>query len=177
MFAFVTLVTSDFYLPGALTLAAALKDVHSSSSSPIPFQTVCLTTPETVDVTSIKLLRRAFDTVVGVEIISQHDKYGLNLLGMCVPHPCFNILARCIVINFLWCLAPRTLFTHLNAFHTGLVLTLPLPRSPRSRYRVDKAPHLPPHPISQTHLLGCRCFTCATSFSSLSSRTRILRRT
>ena len=51
-YAFVTLVTSDFYLPGALALAAALKDLHPSPPSPpeVDFQTVCLVTPETVDV-------------------------------------------------------------------------------------------------------------------------------
>lgn len=32
-FAFVTLLTSDSYLPGALTVAAALKDVHRPLSS------------------------------------------------------------------------------------------------------------------------------------------------
>ncbi|KAL6298716.1 hypothetical protein BKA93DRAFT_810095 [Sparassis latifolia] len=83
-FAFVSLLTSDSYLPGALAVAAALKDLH-----PVPpvqpeveFQTVCLVTPETVDVSSIKLLRRAFDVVVGVELIEQEDNVkGLQLLG------------------------------------------------------------------------------------------------
>ncbi|KAF8640611.1 hypothetical protein AX17_000272 [Amanita inopinata Kibby_2008] len=79
MYAFVSLLTSDPYLPGALALAAALNDLHPSPQ--IPFQTVCLVTPETVDVTSIKLLRKAFDTVVGVEVIEQEDTKGLTLLG------------------------------------------------------------------------------------------------
>jgi glycogenin len=82
-FAFVTLLTSDSYLPGALALAAAIKDVHPSPPTPpqSDFQTVCLVTPETVDVTSIKLLRRAFNIVVGVETIGQEDEKGLQLLG------------------------------------------------------------------------------------------------
>lgn len=82
-YAFVTLVTSDAYLPGALTLAAALKDVHPSPVLPpeVEFETVCLVTPETVDVSSIKLLRRAFNVVVGVETIVQQDDSGLRLLG------------------------------------------------------------------------------------------------
>nr|AAS46741.1 putative glycogenin protein [Pleurotus djamor] len=78
-YAFVTLVTSDPYLPGALALVAALNDVHKASD--IPFDTVCLVTPETVDVASIKLLRKAFRLVVGIELIVQPDPSGLNLLG------------------------------------------------------------------------------------------------
>ncbi|CDO72950.1 Glycosyltransferase Family 8 protein [Trametes cinnabarina] len=82
-YAFTTLVTSDHYLPGALAVAAALKELHPSPPTPpeVPFQTVCLVTPETVDVSSIKLLRRAFDVVIGVEVIEQEDTKGLQLLG------------------------------------------------------------------------------------------------
>ncbi|KAF9270582.1 nucleotide-diphospho-sugar transferase [Marasmius fiardii PR-910] len=82
-YAFVTLVTSDSYLPGALTLAAALQDVHPSPAvhPEVAFQTVCLVTPETVDVSTIKLLRRAFNVVVGVELITQEVDKGLQLLG------------------------------------------------------------------------------------------------
>ena len=82
-YAFATLVTSDHYLPGALALAAALKEVHlpSSLSSNPPFDTVCITTPETVDVKTIKLLRKAFDVVVGVEVIEEENEAGLKLLG------------------------------------------------------------------------------------------------
>ena len=82
-YAFVTLVTSDHYLPGALAVAAALKDLHPSPPVPpeVPFQTACLVTPESVDVSTIKLLRRAFDVVIGVEIIEQEDGKGLQLLG------------------------------------------------------------------------------------------------
>ena len=86
-YAFVTLLTSDSYLPGALTLAAALKDIHPSPATPpeVDFQTVCLVTPETVDIASIKLLRKAFDLVVGVEIIEENNERGLQLLG--APSP------------------------------------------------------------------------------------------
>lgn len=82
-YAFVTLVTSDHYLPGALAVAAALKEIHLSPPTPpeVSFQTLCLVTPESVDVSSIKLLRRAFDIVIGVEIIEQADSKGLQLLG------------------------------------------------------------------------------------------------
>lgn len=83
LYAFVTLVTSDHYLPGALAVAAALKDQHHSHPVPheVAFQTLCLVTPESVDVSTIKLLRRAFDVVIGVEIIEQEDGTGLQLLG------------------------------------------------------------------------------------------------
>ncbi len=82
-YAFVTLLTSDSYLPGALTLAAALNDIHPSPAHPpeVDFQTVCLVTPETVDIASIKLLRKAFDLVVGVELIEENNERGLQLLG------------------------------------------------------------------------------------------------
>jgi hypothetical protein len=82
-YAFVTLVSSDSYLPGALTLAAALKDIHPSPPVPpeVDFQTVCLVTPEIVDVSTIKHLRKAFNLVIGVEVIDQNDEKGLKLLG------------------------------------------------------------------------------------------------
>ncbi|KAH9944239.1 uncharacterized protein BXZ73DRAFT_87178 [Epithele typhae] len=58
-------------------------ELHPSPpvSPEVPFQTLCLVTPESVDVSSIKLLRRAFDIVIGVEIIEQEDLTGLKLLG------------------------------------------------------------------------------------------------
>ncbi|KIY51277.1 family 8 glycosyltransferase, partial [Fistulina hepatica ATCC 64428] len=75
--AFVTLVTSDHYVPGALVVAAALRDLHHIRD----FEIVCLITPESLDVASIKALRHAFDAVVGVELIEQRDNKGLKLLG------------------------------------------------------------------------------------------------
>lgn len=83
-FAFATLLTTDSYLPGALTLAAALHDVHTQlpAANRVPFETVCLVTPETVDVKSIKALRKAFDVVVGVEVLEfETNQQGLSLLG------------------------------------------------------------------------------------------------
>jgi hypothetical protein len=82
-YAFATLLTSDHYLPGALALAAALKDVHDSLDD---IDLVCLVTPETVDVKSIKLLRRAFNHVIGVEVIEQQSPKGLELLGLYLPY-------------------------------------------------------------------------------------------
>lgn len=88
-YAFVTLTSSDSYLPGALALAGALKDVHPSPAVPpqVDFLTVSLVTPESVDVSTIKRLREAFDVVIGVETILQQDEAGLALLGECFPNP------------------------------------------------------------------------------------------
>ncbi|KAH7886130.1 glycosyltransferase family 8 protein [Phlebopus sp. FC_14] len=82
-YAFVTLLTSDSYLPGALAIAGALKDIHRSRppDHQVKYDTVCMVTPETLDVTSIKLLRRAFDVVIGIEVIAQPQTQGLALLG------------------------------------------------------------------------------------------------
>ncbi|KAF7303235.1 putative glycosyltransferase family 8 protein GLGEN [Mycena kentingensis (nom. inval.)] len=82
-YAFATLLTSPEYLPGVLTVAGALRDLHTVPAAPpeVDFQTVCIVTPETVDAGSIRLLRKAFDVVVGVEIIAQEDDKGLRLLG------------------------------------------------------------------------------------------------
>ncbi|OAX43045.1 hypothetical protein K503DRAFT_766244 [Rhizopogon vinicolor AM-OR11-026] len=79
-FAFVTLLTSDSYLPGALAVSGALKDVHQPQSH-IKYDTVCIVTPETLDVSTIKFLRKAYDIVIGVEVIDQPDAAGLSLLG------------------------------------------------------------------------------------------------
>ncbi|KAF8481440.1 hypothetical protein JB92DRAFT_1705884 [Gautieria morchelliformis] len=85
--AFVTLVTSDSYLPGALVVAAALQDLHPSPPiypdeyDPSEFHRVCLITPETLDVNTMKHLRRAFDVVIGVEVIEEDTEEGLTLLG------------------------------------------------------------------------------------------------
>lgn len=82
-YAFVTLLTSDAYLPGALAIAAALNDVHQPlpSDQTVEYETVCLVAPETVEVTAIRLLRKAFNVVIGVEIIVPPDTESLNLLG------------------------------------------------------------------------------------------------
>lgn len=86
-YAFVTLVTTDGYLPGSLVVAAALRDLHPSPPQspdeidPSKFHVVCLVTPETVNVQTLKLLRRAFDVVIGVEILKEDTEDALALLG------------------------------------------------------------------------------------------------
>lgn len=98
-FAFATLLTTDSYLPGALTLAAAIRDVHAQSpdANQIPFETVCLVTPETVDVQSIKALRKIFDVVVGVEVLEfESNQRGLSLLG---AYDCFVSLPKALDVS------------------------------------------------------------------------------
>lgn len=82
-YAFATLVTSDSYAKGAQVVAAALRELHPTPPTPpeVPFETVCIVTPETVDVSTIKALRKAFDVVIGVEVIEEDQAEGLRLLG------------------------------------------------------------------------------------------------
>lgn len=79
--AFVTLLTDSSYLPGALVLLHALRQLHPA---PRGFKIVCLITPETVDARAIGILQNAgFDLVVGVEPISsgKQNYRGLELMG------------------------------------------------------------------------------------------------
>ncbi|MCO5590113.1 hypothetical protein L7F22_044082 [Adiantum nelumboides] len=93
-FAFVTLVTTDHYLPGALVLVHSLRQAHTTISKPAGALTpadlanlgaaglsnrtsidkkvdlVCLVTPATISVRTVKTLVRYFDKVVGVEPLS-----------------------------------------------------------------------------------------------------------
>ena len=109
-YAFATLLTSDSYLQGALTLVAALRDVHPSPavSPEVEFETVCIVTPETVDVSTVKVLRKAFDVVVGVEVITQPDDRNLQLLG----EPFFHALVNCFSFPERWLILRRV---HLRA--------------------------------------------------------------
>lgn len=79
--AFVTLLTDLSYLPGALVLLHALRQLHPA---PRDFKIVCLITPETVDARAIGILQNAgFDLVVGVEPIAsgKRNYRGLELMG------------------------------------------------------------------------------------------------
>src|SRR5271154_2122082 len=69
-YAFVTLLTSKSYVPGAITLAGALKDLHPSPPV-LPedeFETVCLFTSKTINGGDIDLLKAIFDHVTDVEL-------------------------------------------------------------------------------------------------------------
>jgi hypothetical protein len=79
--AFVTLLTTPSYLPGALVLLHSILDLHPE---PREFKTVCLVTPETVDAKTIGTLREAgWDMVIGVEPIGSGiaGDQGLRLMG------------------------------------------------------------------------------------------------
>lgn len=91
-----TLVTSDSYAKGALVVAAALRELHPIPATPpeVPFDTVCIVTPETVDVSTIKTLRKGFDVVIGVEVIDENQASGLKLLGPFWMSGVHNILTR-----------------------------------------------------------------------------------
>jgi glycogenin glucosyltransferase len=94
-FAIVSLLSSDAYLPGALSQVAALRELHPDPpvAPEVPFQTVCLVTPETVNVASIKRLRKVYDHVIGVEILEQDNPAGLKLLGTYI-RPVLRLYAR-----------------------------------------------------------------------------------
>lgn len=84
LYAYVTLLTTDAYLPGALVAIQSI--LQSEGASPeIPFETVCLVTPATVSVESIKALRRNFSLVVGVEELRSGSNDNLELLGEFFP--------------------------------------------------------------------------------------------
>lgn len=83
-YGFITLLTSQSYLPGALVLAHSLLQLHPHPRKPDQeFKTVCLVTPETVDVGAIRELREVFDLVIGVEVIGSGEEgvEGLQLMG------------------------------------------------------------------------------------------------
>ena len=98
-FAFVSLVTSDYYLPGTLVVSTALCDVHPlppifpDELDPSESHTVCLVMPKTVDISMVKLLRRVFDVVIGVEVIEAETEEGLRLLGR-VFHPVRHFVSQ-----------------------------------------------------------------------------------
>jgi len=78
--AFVTVLTSDSYLPGALVTACSIKDVEEASTS--KYDLVCLVTLDSVSVQTIKALRQMYDLVISVEeICSGHSENELRLLG------------------------------------------------------------------------------------------------
>ncbi len=78
--AYVTLLTSDTYLPGALTAVNSILDLESLESLK-SFETVCLVTPATVGHKSTQALQKVFDRVVGVEPIVTQSWEELKLLG------------------------------------------------------------------------------------------------
>lgn len=84
-FAFVTLCTSDAYLPGALVTLHSVLDVEPASPLQREWTTVALTTPATVGHSTVQALSKAFDVVIGVESIVTQSWEELKLLGASVP--------------------------------------------------------------------------------------------
>ncbi|GAA5889860.1 hypothetical protein JCM8208_001149 [Rhodotorula glutinis] len=80
-FAFVTLCTSDAYLPGALVTLHSVLDVEPASPLAREWTTVALTTPATVAHSTVQALSKAFDVVIGVESIVTQSWEELKLLG------------------------------------------------------------------------------------------------
>ncbi|KAJ2377480.1 glycogenin glucosyltransferase [Coemansia sp. RSA 2607] len=74
-FAYVTLVTSDGYVDGALVL------LHSLRRTLTPFSVVCLATPHTLSAHSLQRLRQHFDGVIETDVRLSSDDQGLELLG------------------------------------------------------------------------------------------------
>ncbi|KAJ3227417.1 hypothetical protein HK099_002168 [Clydaea vesicula] len=72
---FITLLTSDSYLNGALTLC------HSLRRSGTKYKKVVLYTPETLSNYSITILYASFDLVIPVPLFRSVDKENLALLG------------------------------------------------------------------------------------------------
>ncbi|PLW29250.1 hypothetical protein PCANC_15748 [Puccinia coronata f. sp. avenae] len=78
--AFVTVLTSDSYLPGSLVTAYSIKENEEASTR--KHDLVCLVTLDSVSVQSIKALRQIYDLVISVEEIrSGNSENELNLLG------------------------------------------------------------------------------------------------
>ncbi|SCZ98650.1 BZ3500_MvSof-1268-A1-R1_Chr7-1g09229 [Microbotryum saponariae] len=78
--AFVTLLTSDSYLPGCLTMINSLLNVEGAKGR-ADYETVCLVTPATVGHVAIKALHKVFDQVIGVAEITTRSWHELALLG------------------------------------------------------------------------------------------------
>lgn len=74
-FAYVTLVTSDSYVVGALVLS------HSLRKRGCQHDIVCIVTPETVSTAAVSVLHSHFDRVVPVGLLRSKDYDNLELLG------------------------------------------------------------------------------------------------
>lgn len=88
-FAVVTLLTTDSYLPGALTAIHSLLDIEGPAPFR-PFETVCLVTPSTVSHDTLQALEKVFDRVVGVEEIVTQSWTELDLLGAYISF-CYTV--------------------------------------------------------------------------------------
>ena len=74
-YAYVTLLTSDNYVPGTLTLGASIKATGT------PYPVVALITPESVSAVAVQQLHNVFDQVIHVPTVRSNDHSNLRLLG------------------------------------------------------------------------------------------------
>ncbi|KAJ3041794.1 Glycogenin-2 [Rhizophlyctis rosea] len=74
-YAYATLLTSDSYLPGTLTLGASLKATGT------PHAVIVLITPESVSALALQQLHSVFDSVIHVPTVRSSDHSNLRLLG------------------------------------------------------------------------------------------------
>lgn len=74
-FAYVTLVTSDAYVDGALVL------LHSLRQTLTPHSILCLATTSDLSQHSLDRLYKHFDGVIGTTVLQSTDNEGLGLLG------------------------------------------------------------------------------------------------
>ncbi|WVN86039.1 uncharacterized protein L203_101197 [Cryptococcus depauperatus CBS 7841] len=126
--AFVTLLTTPSYLPGALVLLHSLRKLHPE---PRDFKIVALVTPETVDAKTIGELRNAgYDIVIGVEPIGSGKSGWENLHLMGRPD-----------LNFA--LTKLHLFRLFPFFSTLIYLDADvLPLRPLSHLFTSTSPHV-----------------------------------
>ncbi|KAJ1667326.1 glycogenin glucosyltransferase [Coemansia sp. RSA 1646] len=73
--AYVTLVTSDSYVDGALVL------LHSLRRALTPYSIVCLATPASLATDSLQRLRQHFDGVIETDLCRSSDNHALAMLG------------------------------------------------------------------------------------------------
>ncbi|KAJ1906456.1 Glycogenin-2 [Coemansia sp. IMI 209127] len=73
--AYVTLVTSDSYVDGALVLLYSLRRALT------PYSIVCLATPTSLSASSLQRLRRHFDGVIETDLHRSSDHRALAILG------------------------------------------------------------------------------------------------
>lgn len=175
-FAVVTLVSSDSYLPGALAQVAALRDLHPSPAElpEVDFQTVCIVTPESLDVATIKRLRKAFDLVVGVEILEQENAQGLKLLGKSFERVQFISAAPSTRI-YAPLSAPYGYWTRSPVFLliSGLKLTFCASRPSRPHHCPYKIAYIPSNTVQEDNFSRCRRPSNSFYFSSLQHSPRI----
>ena len=74
-YAFVTLLTNDLYLPGAMVLAKSIKNTKS------PYPVVALICGDGVSEQAKQVIAKYVDKVVYAPLFISHDVQGLQLLG------------------------------------------------------------------------------------------------